>query len=198
MAKKQKVTAVIASHELVKIKSRTATVIAPANRIIVSTVKGENKALDILKAIKEQLTLIENKRTSITKPINESLRITNAMFKELSLPLKTADGIIRNKVLAFRQIQEEKAAREQTRREAIQQSHADRGHETTELDQVQANVGNSTTEKRWTYDLVNIKKVPAKYLQLNLGEIRKAIVAGERNIPGLKIYLRRKKNRGSH
>jgi len=188
MVEKQKVTTMIAKSELVKIESRTAEVIAPARVLKVTTVAQENRALEALRLIKGQLTLIEKKRTSITKPINESLRTTNAMFKELSEPLKTADKIIRNKVLLFRAEQQDKADKERIRRENIQASHEAKGHEIHELVPVEADVGNSTTEMRWTYDLVDIKKVPKEYIELNLGAIRKAISGGERNIPGLKIY----------
>jgi len=188
MSKKAKVTAIVARNELSAIESRTAAIVFPAHKLEVTTVEQENKALTILKAIKGQLDMIEEKRVSITQPINQSLRRTNDMFKKLSVPLTQADEIIRRKILAFRTEQDEKANREQARREAIQESHRERGHETKELAPVVAETGNSVTEMRWTYDVVDIRKVPKEYVELNLGAIRKAIIGGMRNIPGLRIY----------
>lgn len=42
--------------------------------------------------------------------------------------------------------------------------------------------------KTWTFELQEIEKVPAEFLQLNEVAVRKAIAAGRQVIPGLKIF----------
>jgi len=178
----------ISKTELARMRDNGAVVVTKANILTVTTITQENKAYEILKAIKAQLTLIEKKRTSITGPLNQSLREANTMFKTLAKPLNDARKIINDKVLEFKLAQEEKAAKKMATKEKIQASHVARGHEAHELVPEVAETGDSVMQKRWTYDLVDISKVPAEYLQLNLGAIRKAINGGEQNIPGLKIY----------
>lgn len=48
--------------------------------------------------------------------------------------------------------------------------------------------GSSSVRKTWTFNLKDITKVPARYLQLNETAIRNAIGAGIRNIEGLEIF----------
>lgn len=48
--------------------------------------------------------------------------------------------------------------------------------------------GSSSVRKTWTFDLKDITKVPARYLQLNEKAVRNAIGVGIRNIAGLEIF----------
>ena len=48
--------------------------------------------------------------------------------------------------------------------------------------------GSSSTRKVWTFDLEDITKVPARYLQLNETAVRSALQIGTRNIAGLNIF----------
>jgi hypothetical protein len=178
----------VSKTELVRMKSNQAMVVRKANQLKVTTVKQEDKAYDILKEIRAQQRLIEEKRISITGPLNQALRETNDMFKVISAPLKDAAKLINDRILEFKIAQDAKAEAKQAKKEKIQASHKARGHETHELVPEVAETGKSVMQKRWTYELVDIKKVPAKYLQLQLGPIRKAIDAGERKIPGLRIF----------
>ena len=179
---------VVSKAELARIEDRTNIVVSSANSLKVTNIKQENKAYDVLKLVKNQLKMIEGKRTAITVPLNQSLNETNAMFKTLAAPLKEAQKIINDKVLEFKLAQEEIAAKKMATKEKIQASHKARGHETHELVPEVAETGTTPMQKRWTYDVLDIYEVPIKYLQLNLSEIRKAIDGGERKIAGLKIY----------
>lgn len=49
-------------------------------------------------------------------------------------------------------------------------------------------VGSSSVRKTWTFELKDITKVPARYLQLNETAVRSAIGMGIRNIEGLDIF----------
>jgi len=178
----------IAPRELAKIKSEVTAVVSAAKRFKLTTVKNEERALEILRQLKNQLKLVEGKRTSITKPLNQSLRATNTLFKEIAAPLKQADAILRAKVMEFREEQERKALAEQTRRENIQQSHVKRGHEAHELEKVQVDVGSSVVQKRWTFNVVDLKKVPVEFLLPNSVAINAAIREGRRKIAGLEIF----------
>jgi len=162
---------------------------ALAIRIEVGTTEQESKAYDALGQIKTALKTIETARKKITGPLNQSLKAANNMFKTLSEPFKSADLIIRDKILDFRRQQEEKARREQERREKIQASHEAKGHKTYDLEEVEPEVAQETViTRRWTYEVLDITKVPRKYLLLDGVAVREAIRAGEREISGLRIY----------
>lgn len=51
------------------------------------------------------------------------------------------------------------------------------------------NIGSSSLRRDWTFDVLDITKVPARYLLINAPAVNSAIKKiGTRNIPGLKIY----------
>lgn len=84
-----------------EVKTGTSELVAYAAELKITSPEEATVAGEKLSQISELLKVIEDKRTSITKPINTSLKALNAMFKNLSEPLKVVDGQIREKVLAF-------------------------------------------------------------------------------------------------
>ena len=178
----------ITKVEVQKIRKGNVPLVNAANRLVVSSPVDENQAYDVLKTIKEKINVIEKRRTSITKPLNHSLREVNSLFKELSQPLREADDVIRDKILEFRQLQAEKAAKEEAKRRKIQQSHKAKGHNVGAPAIVEVETGKSVTQKRWTYELVDVDKLPRKYLIPNKAAIDFAVRRGIRKIPGLRIY----------
>jgi len=136
----------------------SSEIVQIADALTIITPAGENGAYDILKRIKVLKKEIEDKRTSITKPLNASLRAANALFKTLTAPLNEADGTIRDKILDFQEEQEAKAAKQQAVRDKVQATKESHGIETEAPEPVVADVGESMTAKRWTYALVDINK----------------------------------------
>ena len=178
----------ITKAESYKIKKVNSSMVLKASRLIIKTTTGEDNAYDVLTVIKERLKFIEGKRTAITKPLNKSLKEVNALFKELSQPLKDADAIIRTKVLGFRNEQRLIAEKEEAKRHKLQAAHAAKGHKVHAPAVVEAVVGKSTTQKRWVFEVLDIMKVPKEYLVIDSAEVNDAIADGKRDIPGLKIY----------
>lgn len=190
MAKKNKTENSIVPVEVVqKAESDAALMTQQANQIQVTTTKQEEDAYAALTQIKKAIKTIEDKRKEITQPLNASLKATNAMFKQLSQPFFEADRIIRDKVMDFRQAQEEKAQKEKERRQKIQAAHAAKGHETHEITQPKVEVAKTTvTAKRWTFEIVDLSKVPRKYLIVDCSAVREDIRNGVRQIDGIDIF----------
>lgn len=149
-----------------KAKKDAAALFLVANKIVVTTASEEEKAYDALTKIKTALKTIETARKKITAPLNQAVKAANSMFKTLSEPFTVADSIIRDKIMGFRQEQQEKAEKEQERREKIQASHEERGHKTYDLPEVEPEVAEKTvTTKRWAIRIINPKKLPEKILR---------------------------------
>jgi len=188
MSKKSQ-TSIVPVEVQTKAKRDATKLAAVADSIMVTTSAQEEKAYDALTQIKTALKTVEAERKKITAPLNQSLKAANVMFKTLSEPFKTADSIIRQKILDFREEQEEKARKEQERREKIQAAHEAKGHQTYDLEEVEPEVAQETkTVKRWTYEVLDESKVPEAYKMLNSSAVWIAIRAGVREIKGLRIY----------
>jgi hypothetical protein len=189
MAKKKTNTSIVPVEVVQKAESDAALMTKQANAIQVTTTEQEEQAYTALTQIKQAIKTIESKRKEITQPLNASLKTTNAMFKTLSKPFLEADRIIRDKVMDFRQEQEEKAQKELERRQKIQAAHEAKGHETHEITAPKVEVAKTTvTTKRWTFELINLDKVPIEYLTLDSVTVNKAIRNGVREIAGLNIF----------
>jgi len=172
-----------------KAESDAALMSQQAEAIQVTTTEQEEDAYLALTQIKQVIKTIETNRKEITAPLNASLKAANALFKVLSKPFVEADKIVRNKVMDFRYLQEEKAAKELERREKIQAAHAKKGHVTHEIIQPKAEVSKVTTvAKRWTFEVVDVGKVSREYLVLDNPSVNKAIRSGVREINGLSIF----------
>ena len=166
MAKTQKVeTSIVPAGELAKFRKDDNSIVTQAGQFALKTSAHEDKAYTVLKQITAKKKEIEKRRKEITQPLNASLKAANALFKEVSAPLVEADGILRDKILAFQRIQQAKADKEQERREKIQAAHEAKGHETHALEEVEPDVGVSTVTKRWAIKITDAKKLPEKILR---------------------------------
>ncbi|MFA5405613.1 MAG: hypothetical protein WC358_11830 [Ignavibacteria bacterium] len=58
---------------------------------------------------------------------------------------------------------------------------------------VSTTTGNTVVKEVWTYDIIDIEKVPSEYVkkELKAAEVRSAINGGKYEIPGLKIYKKK-------
>ena len=172
-----------------KAESDAALITQQAQTIQIATTEQEEQAYTALTQIKQAIKTIEDKRKEITAPLNASLKAVNAMFRRLSTPFIEADRIVRNKVMDFRQAQEEKAQKELERRQKIQAAHEAKGHEVHEITAPKIEVAKTTvTTKRWTFEIVDVNKVPREYLVLDSTTVNKAIQNGAREIDGLHIF----------
>ena len=189
MAKKKTSTSIVPVEVVKRAESDAALMTQQAEAIQVTTIKEEELAYDALTGIKQAIRTIEDKRKEITSPLNASLKATNTMFKKLSAPFIEADKIIRGKVLDFRQEREEKAQKELERRQKIQEAHAAKGHEVHEITAPKVKVSKETvTAKRWTFEVVDVNKIPREYLIVDNSLVNIAIRSGVREIDGLDIF----------
>jgi len=189
MVKKKPNNSIVPVEVVQKAESDAVLMTQQAEAIQVTTAEQEEQAYTALTEIKQAIKTIESKRKEITKPLNASLKATNAMFKTLSGPFLEADRVVRDKVMDFREVQEERAQKELERRQKIQAAHEKKGHETHEITAPKVEVAKTTvTTKRWTFELIDINKVPREYLALDNVAVNKAIRNGVREIAGLDVF----------
>ncbi len=67
----------------------------------VTTEDDARRARDLLRTVKALLKSAEERRTAVTKPLNESLRAANAQAKAVSEPLERAEEILKGKIAGF-------------------------------------------------------------------------------------------------
>lgn len=155
----------------------------------------------ILTQISQSIKDLEIQRVSYTGPLNKSLDKINEDFRTVADPFHKAKAYLSEKVAAWHTAEQtridaenEKIRKEEERRRKIQESHKDRGHETTEeihLPQAPKKlnkIGGAHTRKIWIFEVTNLSLVPRKYMQLDTTIVNNEIREGVRNIKGIRIF----------
>ena len=102
------------------------TALAGAQAGKIATPDQLEQAGSDLKVIKGLQKQVEDKRTAITKPLNDALKAVNDLFRGPAVWLADAETALKGKMLGYRQEQERKAAEEQRRQEEIARKERER------------------------------------------------------------------------
>jgi hypothetical protein len=185
--------------------------------------EGYSEAAGWLKSIKGFLKAIEDARTRITKPINESLREVNAQAKDAAAPFLEGETKIKRAMIAWsdeqdrlqreeQRRQNEAAAKEQARLQEIADRAAAKGQTgkaeqfeeraqavTAPIVQTQApKVGGISIPKVWVFEITDEDLIPRDYLVVDETRIRRVVTAlkGDTKIPGVRVFEQKRISAG--
>lgn len=181
---------------------RSTSVMADAARSW--EVKSEGDVEDVakyLKVIAESKKTIEERRQFLVRPLNNHVSAINEMFKRFLAPALEADRILRGKIADFRTEQARVRLEEQRRADAAAAALQKRLDDEAAAEGTTAptvmpgtvlappsTIGNASMRKVWKFDVLDDDLVPRDYLVVDETAIRKAVAAGVREIPGVRIY----------
>jgi len=175
--------------------------------IIVSNDDSLATAENLAKTAREVDKLIETKRKEVTKPLLDRKKEIDNFAKEITAELNDAVKGLRSQILTYKQEQERKrqeelrrieeekrkkeeelkaklAAEEEIKPEEVQEFKEIRAEE----QKLQSAPAPSGIRKQWTFELVDLNKVPHQYLMLDEAKVKAAIKLGVRDIPGIRIF----------
>lgn len=183
--------------------------------LIIKTNQGYESAAQLLKTIKGNLATIEDARTRITKPLNDSLREVNAQAKLAAAPFLEDERTIKGAMIAYSDEQDriraeeqrranEAADREQHRLREIAERAAAKGQEgkaerfEERAAQVVAPIAQAAAPavrgiaipKVWAFVIEDAALVPREYLIVDETKIRKVVAAmkGDTKIAGVRVF----------
>jgi len=173
---------------------------------MVEEVNNEQDKAMVSASIKEGKELIRKvgaARKAITTPLQEQIKHWIAKEKELLQPVENAIGKADKQVRAFndriaeqqRQMLESIARAEAAQRKETQEvtnpEEAEQVRQAFDFQRQVAQAQHQTDGVRqvWSFALEDLSQVPREYLVLDEKKVRQAIRAGERNIPGLSVFL---------
>jgi hypothetical protein len=104
----------------IALQQRAADLVAAADRALIDSGTTMEQGATLDKMIQTVLKKLDEERTSWVKPLNEYVKRINGRFKFLTEPLEKARGIVKSKMIAYRQEQDRLAAEaaERARKEA--------------------------------------------------------------------------------
>ena len=197
--------------------------VARAAAIKIRSQDGYEEAAGWLKSIKGFLKAIEDARTRITKPINESLREINAQAKDAAAPFLESEAKIKRAMIAYSDEQDrlareeqrklnEAAAKEAARLQEIAARAAAKG-QTTKAEQFEERaqavtapvvqtgapkVGGISVPKVWVFEITDEDLIPREYLVVDETRIRRIVTAlkGDTKIPGVRVFEQKRISAG--
>lgn len=163
------------------------------------TVKSEGDkqvAADLRGKLKDALKLVEERRTAITKPINDSLKSINDLFRPFKEKLEGSIKIIDQQVLFYVKEEEAKAEKERQRIEARVAKGTMK--DSTAADKLD-NIKDATASVKGGSAKMNFRKVPKiriahpeliprEYLIPDEDKIFEAVIKNNIEVPGVERY----------
>jgi len=189
-----------------------------SNNILITNEEQLLQATDFLGNVKKLYKNAEEERKEITKPLNDSLKAINKKYKIITEPLLALESKLKTLITAYlknkdeqdRKIVEEERKLLEAKRIELEEQEKNANKEELALIETQKNsleqqeilnmVDNKlnnqirtentliSKKKVWKFDVVDIYKIPNKYLILDEKKVAEDIRNGIIEIEGLKIY----------
>jgi ABC-type proline/glycine betaine transport system ATPase subunit len=147
------------------------------------------EASDLLKATKGKIKLLDQERTLTVKPLNDQVREINSWYKKPLDKLKTIESALKKMLAQYQLKQREEQAR------LLEEAASEKtDHAKAQVLVMQAAkkatpaVSGVSVREVWKWDLVDESQIPQKYYSVDPAKIEAAVKAGEREIPGVRIY----------
>lgn len=192
----------ITEKNLVPIKKNITTAVENSNALQITDVKGIEKASDILNGIATISKSIKAEKNRIVGPAKEIIAWAKEKFGPLEKECEEAETIIKKKMIDFDKIEEERKKKEieEISEKALSgEIDIDKIPEKTkELEPVSSYSGNKGSvqfKKLNKVHIIDLSKIPLKYLIPNEKLIKEDILEGI-EVPGAEIVIEKIVARG--
>lgn len=184
----------------------------------VTTAAQYEAGAEDLKRVKAAQKKLEDTRTGITGPLNESLKAINNLFRLPGDRLARIERVIKGKLMGYAEEQERIRREEQRKAEAAAQREKERlealARKAQEAGRIEAaerheeraaavvapviqreppKVAGLATREVWKFEVVDPGKVPREFLMIDEQRIRRYVAAmkAEARIDGVRVYAER-------
>ncbi len=144
-------------------------------------------ASECLKELKDKLDMVEETRTSITKPLLEAKRKVDALFKPVTTSLKASLDTVRVKLGRYTAEQRDEAQR--LLAEASQSEPEEAAALVAASNRAQAEA--PSVREVWRFEVEDVSKLPAQFLVPDEKAIGAVVRSqkGNAKIPGVRVFV---------
>lgn len=193
---------VLAQPESVELVKRAAKVAEEATPLLIIRNDDEYEhAAEVLKRVKTLFSDAEDRRKFLVKPLNDHVKTINDASKKITEPLAKQEKAIKDAMVVYYTAKEVAAAAERNRLALAAAAAQDELNKEAELLNVEAPILNIPTvlepertivgvtmKGQWVGEVENLALVPDQFKMIDQVKLNAAVNAGERSIPGVKIY----------
>ncbi len=177
------------SHEL-QIKSTIRDMVAFVKALNVNTEVSYNKVTSMYRQAREWKKSIEAKRKDLVDPFRKQMSIINDKAKDLTDPLDAVIDMANAKSSAYLRMLEEakKKEDEELRKTAAIFDAEDEIYIPPMEKNIRGDGAVLVTTKEKAFRVIDLSKVPTKYLMIDEKAVERDLKLGIAEIPGLDIY----------
>lgn len=175
------------------VKQQVSVVEQQANNLVIASPEDQRIGADLLHSIKDAAKIVKSSKEGMTRPIMAGLASIRDFFKPFETTLGNAEDTVKEKILAFQEIEDARILKEQARVEARVEKGTMRPD--TAMEKI-ATIEASKAVKPATMQVRTIKKVrvvdesiiPIEYMLPNMPKITEAVIRQGISIPGVLAY----------
>jgi len=164
--------------EAIKIAEEKAMTLADNSRIKVNSQPTLDQAKIALTQVKEIKKIVQEKKDSVVKPLNEALKNTRALFKPIEDKVDIIETYLKSEVLKYNT----KLLQEQRKREEEAQSKIEAGatfkEATKSVERIEKKIDAIPTRKIKRLKIVDASKIERQFLVPDEQAIKEALLAG--------------------
>ena len=164
--------------EAIKIAEEKAMTLADNSRIKVNSQPTLDQAKISLTQVKEIKKIIQDKKDSVVKPLNEALKNTRALFKPIEDKVDVIETYLKGEVLRYNT----KLLQEQRKREEEAQSKIEAGatfeEATKSVERIEKKIDAIPTRKIKRLKITDASKIERQFLIPDEQAIKEALIAG--------------------
>src|SRR3990167_2246307 len=186
----------IETKELQPLKAQISKLENQASAVQIETQEGYVEAIDLVANLKKIGSILKDKKESITKPLNESLRNARELFAPIEKRFQLAESTIKGKLLNYKRKTDEEARKKEEGIAKKIETGQIKKIETAEkkieaIERVEntthGQIGKIQIKKIKKVRIVDESKLPREYLVPDMVKIRKDALNGQL-VLGVEVY----------
>jgi len=166
------------TDEAIKIAEEKAMTLADNSRIKVNSQPTLDQAKISLAQVKEIKKIVQEKKDSVVKPLNEALKNTRALFKPIEDKVDIIETYLKSEVSKYNT----KLLQEQRKREEEAQVKIEAGatfeEATKSVERIEKKIDAIPTRKIKRLKIIDASKIERQFLIPNEQAIKEALIAG--------------------
>ena len=187
--------------EVADVKAKVRGAIQLAERFEVKTEDDIEKAAVHLKRFGDARRASEAVRIFFVKPLKDHVKRIDVFFRVMMTPATAAESMLKEKIRKARAVISERLRVQNEKRERLAREKFEAEQKLAKKQKQEApkyvppiqkelkkTIGGATATKRWTFDVVEERKVSRDFLMIDQVAVNQAIRDGKREITGLRIY----------
>lgn len=180
---------VLPVEEVTEIKTQITIVQEAANNLVVSSQMEADMATELLHNVKQIEKLIEERKTQITRPLMASLASIRGLFAPLETAHKMATKTIKEKILAYTILEQERIQIEQEKIvKKVSSGYMRADTAANKLENIGKDSPRTNVRTLKKVRIVDETAIPREWLEPSMTRITQAVLKDGITIPGVEIF----------